>query len=252
MTQAQFHEGPNGALAYLRQPGRGPGLFWLGGFSSDMSGTKADFLGDWAAREGRAFLRFDYSGHGLSAGRFEDGTIGGWLADALSIFDAQAEGPQILVGSSMGGWIAALLALRRKARIAGLVLIAPAPDFTEALVLSGLSPADRTRLFAEGRLELASPYGGKTVFTGRLIEEGRGHLLLGGPIDILCPVRILQGMKDEEVPYPHALRFAALLASRDVEVTLVKEGGHRLSEPADLDRLVRTVATLCAAIGLQK
>lgn len=244
-----FLEGPNGRLAYRRLAGAGPGVMWLGGFASDMTGTKANHLADWAARSGRAFVRFDYSGHGLSAGRFRDGAIGAWLDDALGVLDTLTEGPQILVGSSMGGWIASLMTLRRKDRVAGLVLIAPAPDFTEELIWKGLSKADRKRLTRDGRIEEPSPYGGTTIVTLRLVEDGRDHLLMGGPVDIGCPVRILQGMKDADVPYAHALRFADLLASRDVELTLVKDGDHRLSNEPDLRRLEETVERLARLVS---
>jgi len=242
--KTMFVEGPNGRLAARRIKGRGPGIFWLGGFASDMTGTKAEFLARWAEAERRAFLRFDYSGHGGSEGRFEDGTIGAWTEDALAVFDACAEGPQILVGSSMGGWIAALLALRRPERVSAAVFIAPAPDFTEELIWKSLSDGDRERLLRDGRIEAPSPYGGTTLITRRLVEEGRRHLLLGAPISIYCPVRILQGMADMDVPFMHAIRFAGLLASPDVAATLIKAGDHRLSGPADLERLRRTVESL--------
>lgn len=241
-----FIDGPNGRLAFRRQRGEGPGAFWLGGFASDMTGTKANFLADWAARAGRAFVRFDYSGHGASAGRFADGTISAWLDDALAVFDALTDGPQVLVGSSMGGWMASLLALRRAERIAGLALVAPAPDFTEELIWKELPDAERAQLMREGRIEEPSPYGGTSVITRRLIEDGRKHLVLGAPIAIERPVRILHGMKDVDVPYAHALRFADRLASRDVILTLIKEGDHRLSSEPDLARLASAVEGLAA------
>lgn len=241
---AIFVDGPNGRLAARTTKGRGPGVFWLGGYGSDMTGTKAAFLAEWTQREGRAFVRFDYSGHGISAGRFADGTVGAWLEDALAVFDALTEGPQIVVGSSMGGWIAALLALRRPERLAGAAFIAPAPDFTEELIWKSLSSADRKRLLRDGRIEEPSPYGGTSVITRRLVEEGRGHLLLGAPIDIIVPVRILHGMRDEDVPWAHGLRFAERLVSNDVELHLIKSGDHRLSAPADLERLRKTVESL--------
>ena len=249
--QPSFLEGPNGRLAYRRVAGATPGLFWLGGYASDMAGTKATFLADRAAQQGRAFLRFDYSGHGDSDNRFEDGTIGLWLEDALAAFDRLTEGPQIVIGSSMGGWIASLLALRRAGRVAGMVLIAPAADFTEELILKTLPEDLRTRLFAEGRIAEPSPYGGVTVVTRRLVEEGRRHLVMGGEIAIHCPVRILQGMRDEDVPYAHALAFADRLASRDVALTLIKEGDHRLSGPVDLERLAAAVGDVVAAAAMR-
>ena len=255
MTAAHKNfEGPNGRLAYRRRPAIGdgpdcgsgkPGLIWLGGFRSDMLGTKAEFLDQWAAENGRAFLRFDYSGHGESAGVFEEGSIGEWAADALAVFDALSHGPQILVGSSMGGWIATLLALKRPERIAAIVFIAPAPDFTEKLMWPAFSEAQRETIMREGRLEQPSDYSDEPeIITRKLIEDGREHLVMHGTIAINCPVRILQGMKDDAVPFRHALTFAGMLESRDVELTLTKDGDHRLSEPADLDRLGRTIAGL--------
>lgn len=244
VSHRQFVNGPTGQIACARQDGRGPGVVFFGGFASDMTGTKACFLADWAAHANRAFLRFDYSGHGASEGRFEDGSISRWTADALAAFDALTEGPQILVGSSMGGWIASLLALRRSERIAACVFIAPAPDFTEELMWRSMDEDARDRLMREGRIEEPSPYGGTTVITKMLIEDGRRNLILEGPIAIRCPVRILQGMKDEDVPYAHALRFAAQIVSTDLEATLIKNGDHRLSSPAELERLKRTVEGL--------
>lgn len=247
--EAGFVPREHGRLAYRRIRGRGPGLFWLGGFASDMTGTKAAFLADRARREGRSFLRFDYSGHGASDGAFEDGGISRWAEDALAVFDAVAQGPQILVGSSMGGWIASLLALKRPDRVAAIVFIAPAPDFTEALIWETMDGATRERLMREGRIVEPSPDGGVGFITRRLIEDGRRNLILGAPIAIACPVRILHGMKDEEVPFAHALRFAGRIASPDVELTLIKNGDHRLSGPADLDRLWRTILALPTLTG---
>lgn len=238
----EFIDGPNGRLAFRRQPGAGPGFVWLGGFKSDMKGTKAAFVADWADRNGCAFLRFDYSGHGESGGTFEDGCISDWLADALAVFDALTEGPQILIGSSMGGWIAALLALRRPQRVGGIQFIAPAPDFTEELMWRQMDETARRRLMRDGRIEEASEYADEpTIITRRLIEDGRRHLLLGGPIAISCPVRILQGMADPDIPWRHTVRFAEMIDSGGVKLTLVKAGDHRLSEAADLDRLAASL-----------
>lgn len=245
ISPPDFIDGPNGRLAFRRQPGAGPGLVWLGGFKSDMKGTKAAFLADWARSKGRAFLRFDYSGHGESGGAFEDGCISDWLADALAAFDALTEGPQILVGSSMGGWIAALLALRRPLRVGGILFIAPAPDFTEELMWRRMDDAARERLMRDGRFEEPSEYTAEpTIITRRLIEDGRRHLILGAPIAIRCPVRILQGMADPEAPWRHAVRFAEMIDGGDVELTLVKAGDHRLSQPADLGRLAASLERL--------
>ncbi len=235
---AQFMNGPHGALAYRRRAGAGPGIVWLGGFRSDMLGAKAEYLDQWAAARGRAFLRFDYSGHGESSGAFEDGAIGDWAADALAVFDQLTEGPQILVGSSMGGWIASLVARARPERIAALIFIAPAPDFTEKLMWPSFTEAQREAILSEGRLEQPSDYSDEPeIITARLIEDGRAHLVMTGRLPIRRPVRILQGMKDDAVPYRHALEFAQLIDSDDIEITLTPDGDHRLSAPADLERL---------------
>ncbi|MEQ8179322.1 MAG: alpha/beta fold hydrolase [Amphiplicatus sp.] len=244
-----FIDGPKGRLAYERIEGAGPGALWLGGYRSDMTGTKASRLADWALKQGRAYLRFDYSGHGQSGGAFEDCCISDWFADACVAFDRLTEGPQILVGSSMGGWIACLLALARPQRVAGIVFIAPAPDFTEELMWKGMSAADRATLLREGRLELPSDYSPEPdVITRQLIEDGRDNLVLPRAGDITCPVRILQGMKDEDVPWRHAMRLAEALGSADLRVTLTGDGDHRLSSPADLERLTAAMEEIDAAI----
>lgn len=234
----EFLDGPHGRIAYRRRDGTGPGLIWLGGFRSDMLGTKASFLDDWAKEQGRAFLRFDYSGHGESDGAFEDGCIGEWTGDAIAAFDALATGPQILVGSSMGAWVATLLAKQRREKIVGIVCIAPAPDFTELLMWPSLDDDQRNTIIQTGRLEQPSDYADEPeIITKKLFEDGRHQLVMTDPIPIECPVRILQGMKDDAVPYQHALKYAELLASQDVQIQLTKNGDHRLSESADLERL---------------
>lgn len=232
-----------------------PGYVWLGGFASDMQGAKASFLDARAAASGRAMLRFDYSGHGESAfdlpgGRFEDGSIGDWLEQSLALFLTSTHGPQLLIGSSMGSWIALLLAQRLQAigeakRLLGLVLIAPAVDFTEELILPTLSEAERREL-DEGSGEIIRPAGrdGRPPLTRRLLEEGRRHLLLGGQMRTHAPVRILQGVRDEAVPWRHAFRVAEKLAADPVVVTLVAEGDHRLSRPDDLEQLAQTLERL--------
>ena len=229
-------------LAWRRLPGRGVGVVFLGGFNSDMTGTKAEFLAAWSEARGTPFLRFDYSGHGESQGRFEDGTIGRWAADAACVVDALAPGPRVLVGSSMGGWIALLLALKRMPH--ALVGIAPAPDFTEELMWAQFTPEIRAAIEREGVWHRPSDYGAPYPITRALIEEGRDHLLLCGPIAIEAPVRILQGMDDPDVPWRHALRIAEAITGGDVRVTLVKDGDHRLSRPADLALLGETLAPL--------
>ncbi len=234
----EFLDGPHGRIAYRRRDGTGPGLIWLGGFRSDMLGTKASFLDDWAKEQGRAFLRFDYSGHGESDGAFEDGCIGEWTGDAIAAFDALATGPQILVGSSMGAWVATLLAKQRREKIVGIVCIAPAPDFTELLMWPSFDDDQRNTILQTGRLEQPSDFADEPeIITKKLFEDGRHQLVMTDPIPIECPVRILQGMKDDAVPYQHALKYAELLASQDVQIQLTKNGDHRLSEPADLERL---------------
>jgi pimeloyl-ACP methyl ester carboxylesterase len=236
-------------IAVRAQTGAAPGLFWLGGYKSDMKGTKAVALADWAAQAGRACVRFDYSGHGESEGAFTDGTIGRWLADSLAVFDACCAGPQILIGSSMGGWLALLLtcALKRRgqdgaASIAGMVLIAPAVDFTEELMWKRFSPEIKRELEETGVWARPSQYSAEPyVVTRQLIEEGRKHLLLGGLIETGCPVRILQGVEDPDVPWQHAVELTSRLASDDVVLTLVKDGDHRLSRPEDIERMIAAV-----------
>jgi len=240
---------PDGAtLAYhataAADPGR-PGVMFCGGFKSDMGGTKATALEAYAQGQGLAFVRFDYLGHGASSGAFTDGTIGRWAEDAIAILDEATEGPQVLVGSSMGGWIMLLAALARPERIAGLVGIAPAPDFTEDLLWGEFDAEVRATLERDGVYRQPSAYDESPYpITLRLIEEGRRHLLLRGPIPLACPVRVHQGMQDDSVPWRTALRLAERLEATDVEVTLVKDGDHRLSEPHDLARLFDTLGRL--------
>jgi pimeloyl-ACP methyl ester carboxylesterase len=238
------------AIAVRALPGASPGLFWLGGYKSDMKGTKAQGLADWAAQRRRACVRFDYSGHGESEGAFTDGTIGRWLAESLAVFDACCRGPQVLIGSSMGGWLALLLvrALRSRrepgaADVAGLVLIAPAIDFTEELMWKRFTPEIKRELETKGVWERPSQYSPEPyLVTRQLIEDGRNHLLLGGMIETGCPVRILQGVMDPDVPWQHAKALIARFACDDVVLTLVKDGDHRLSRPEDIERLIAAVA----------
>ena len=210
-----------------------------------MSGTKATFLDEFCAARALGYVRFDYSGHGESSGRFEEGTIGTWVEDAVAIIDRATEGPLILVGSSMGGWIMLLAALARPKRIAGLVGLAPAPDFTEALIWNAMTDDERDRLLQTGRLEMPSDYSEEpTIITRTLIEEGRRHLLLSAPIGIRCPVRLLHGMADPDVPYRMSLELADRIVSNDVHATLIKNGDHRLSRADDLALLGRTIEEL--------
>lgn len=244
-SEPAFLDGPHGRIAYRARKGAAPGVLWLGGFRSDMLGTKAEYLDGWSAQNGRAFLRFDYTGHGESGGAFEDGSIGDWSEDALAVLDGLTAGPQILVGSSMGGWIATLLALKRPERVAAMVFIAPAPDFTERLMRPSFTEEQRRTLEETGRLEQPSDYSDEPeIITRKLIDDGRDHLVLSGDIAIRTPVRILQGMRDEAVPYAHALEFAQRLESGDVEIVLTPGGDHRLSTPADLARLGAILSAL--------
>ncbi len=231
-------------LAYARAAGRAPTLVFLPGFASDMEGEKARRVAQICAARGQAVLRFDYSGHGASGGRFEDGTIGGWRDDALAVIDALTDGPLVLVGSSMGGWLALLVALARAPRLAGLIGIAAAPDFTEILMWSAMPFTVRETLMREGRIMAPSPYGAPTPITRALIEDGRRHLLLERPIPLTCPVRLLHGQADADVPWEVSLRLAEQITGGDVVVTLVKDGDHRLSRPSDLALLGATVAGL--------
>jgi pimeloyl-ACP methyl ester carboxylesterase len=251
MTPATFLEvgSDQRRIAVRKRPGAGPGLVWLGGFKSDMGGTKAVALDQWAEMRGRACLRFDYSGHGESGGRFADGTITRWLAESLAVFTACCEGPQVLVGSSMGGWIALLLAreLRRapssNATVAGMVLIAPAVDFTEALMWKRFPDEIKREIETTGEWSRPSQYSNEPyLITKGLIEDGRNHLMLGGLIETGCPVRILQGVQDPDVPWSHAVELVSRLSQDDVVLSLIKDGDHRLSRPEDIDRLLTAVA----------
>ena len=233
-------------LVYERVEGQGPGVVFLGGFNSDMQGTKALHLDAWARAAGRAFLRFDYSGHGESGGRFEDGCIGDWLEDARAVIEAATEGPQVLVGSSMGGWIALLLARERPERVAGLVGIAAAPDFTEAGFWAGFTEAEREALMREGVVLRPSDYGAPYPITRRLIEDGRRHLLLETPLTLPMPVRLLQGTADAEVPVEWALRLLDHADGPDLRLTLVKGADHRFSDPGCLALIEAAVADVTA------
>ena len=209
-----------------------------------MTGTKATWLEDWAAARGRAFLRFDYTGHGASSGRFEDGTIGAWARDAGDALGALTEGPQILVGSSMGGWIALLLARRAPERIAGILGIAAAPDFTEDMILPGLDEDSRRILAREGIVAMPSDYGDPLAITARLIEEGRENLVLRDPLRLACPLRLVQGTADEDVPVAVATRLLEHVTCADARLTLVKGADHRFSGPAELALIGETLEAL--------
>jgi pimeloyl-ACP methyl ester carboxylesterase len=243
-------DGARRRIAVRTRAGDGPGLLWLGGFNSDMQGIKALALDAWAVEHGRACVRFDYSGHGESGGAFIDGTIGRWLEESVAVFERFCAGPQVVIGSSMGGWMALLLAreiARRpasRASLAGLVLIAPAPDFTEELMWKGFSSEQREEIETKGMWLRPSQYGEPYPITRTLIEEGRNHLLLGSAIEVGCPVRILQGAQDPDVPWRHAFALAHRLPSDDVVLTMIQDGDHRLSRPQDIARILAAVAEI--------
>jgi pimeloyl-ACP methyl ester carboxylesterase len=244
------NDGAARRIAVRARDGSPPGLFWLGGFNSDMTGTKALALDAWAAEQQRACVRFDYSGHGESGGAFIDGTIGRWLEESVAVFERFCAGPQVVIGSSMGGWMALLLARemakRRASRasLAGLVLIAPAPDFTELLMWNGFSPEVQKEIESNGVWLRPSQYGEPYPITRALIAEGRNHLLLGSAIDVGCPVRILQGAQDPDVPWQHAFALAHRLPVDDVVLTVIQDGDHRLSRPQDIARMLAAVAEI--------
>ena len=237
-------------IAYHFTPGKSPGVVFLTGFMSDMDGAKALALQAWAGARGRAFLRFDYTGHGASSGEFADGTIGRWADDAVWVLDRVAEGPQVLVGSSMGGWIMLLAAMARPDRVAGLLGIAAAPDFTEDLMAKMLTPKARRALARDGLVMVPNDYSEAPYpISMTLIEEARDHMLLGSEIPIDCPVRLIHGVEDTDVPWETSQRLSVSLKSDDVEVILVKDGDHRLSEDRDLARLTSVLVTLIERIG---
>jgi pimeloyl-ACP methyl ester carboxylesterase len=234
-------------VAVRMRAGKSPGIFWLGGFKSDMKGTKAQALDRWAEGEGRGCVRFDYSGHGESGGDFTDGTIGRWLEEGLAVYAHYAKGAQVVIGSSMGGWLALLLARALAAQkgaapIAGMVLIAPAVDFTEELMWKQFSSVIRREIEQKGQWMRPSEYGEEPYpITRRLIEDGRKHLLLDGLIETGCPVHILQGVQDPDVPWQHAVELVSRFSRDDVVLTLIKDGDHRLSRPEDIERLIAAV-----------
>ena len=237
-------------IAYHGRAGKSPGIVFLGGFMSDMTGTKARRLDAFCAARGHAYLRFDYFGHGASSGDFAQATVGRWREDALAVIDRLTQGPLLLVGSSIGGWLMLLAALARPERVAALVGIAAAPDATEALMWANFPQDLREKILREGAARLPSEYSDQGyLITLKLIEDGRRHLLMGAPIAITCPVRLLHGMRDPDVPWQTSLALAERVHSRDVAMTLVKEGDHRLSGEGDLALLERTIAALIEEIS---
>lgn len=254
-SQPEFIDVAGAAIAVRRREGRAPGLVWLGGYRSDMLGTKAQALDEWAERTGHACLRHDYSGHGESGGRFEDGTISLWLEQSLAVFRRFTSGPQILVGSSMGAWIALrVIQELRKAgegdRVAGLILLAPAPDFTMELMEPQLTPAQRRELEEKGYFSEPSDYSDEpNIYTKALLEDGRRNRVLEGIVETGCPVHILQGMEDPDVPYTHAEKLLRHLPVCDVTLSLIRDGDHRLSRPQDIDLILRSVEGMVALAG---
>ena len=248
-SEPHYRTGGDGArIAYRRVSGRSPTVVFLGGFSSDMSGTKATHLDTWCRERGQAYLRFDYRGHGASSGRFVDGTIGAWCEDALTVIEDCSEGPLILVGSSMGAWIMLLVAGTLPDRVHALVGVAAAPDFTEELIWRRLEVESRDELIRAGVVHVPSEYASEGCPVSlTLIEEGRAHLLLDTSIALECPVRLLHGIDDSDVPWEMSRRLLAALNSSNVTLELVKGGDHRLSTPADLARLSRTLDGLLGA-----
>lgn len=243
-AMGRLDRGDGVRLAWAQLPGRGPTVVFLPGFRSDMQGSKAVAVRDFCASRGQACLRLDYSGHGASDGVFTAGTISRWAADARAVISARTDGPLILIGSSMGGWIALLLARQLGDRIAGFIGIAAAPDFTETLMWDCMAPGEQQALMTEGQILVPSAYGDPTPITRALIDDGRDQLVLTGPIALTAPVRLLQGQEDPDVPWETALKLAATVTGADVEVVLIKDGDHRLSRPADLALLLRTLGAL--------
>jgi pimeloyl-ACP methyl ester carboxylesterase len=251
MTTSYF-TGPGGHRLAFRRSNASTGdltYVWMCGFKSDISGTKVLRLEQWANQAGHGFLAFDYSGHGQSEGAFEDGTVSQWRADALAAIDAQTDGPLVLVGSSMGGWMALLCALARPERVKGLVLIAPAPDFTEKLMWPEFSPEAQAEIMETGQTLRPSDYDEPYIITRALIEDGRQWQILDKPIAFDGPVRILQGMEDKDVPWTHAARLVDAMTATDLTITLIKDGDHRLSREQDIARLLDTCSEIARTIA---
>ena len=250
MTAPSFLNTPQGRrIAYRQTDGGGPGIVFLSGFKSDMLGTKAVALEDWAKAQGRAYVRFDYSGHGESVGEFTDGCIGDWAQDAAAVITQVTEGPQILVGSSMGGWISLLMAKHIPERIAGLLTIAAAPDFTQDSMWAGFDDAQKAELDSKGQVALPSDYGEPYIITKRLIEDGRSHLVLRDPLPLPFPTRMVIGTADEAVDLSVAYRLLDHVEGPDIRLTLVKDADHRFSEPDNIVLIEEMVTQISATIA---
>jgi pimeloyl-ACP methyl ester carboxylesterase len=251
MTPSQYFTSQHGTkIAYNRLAGKGPGVVFMGGFMSDKEGGKALALEALCRAEGRAFIRFDYQGHGMSSGAFKDGTIGLWAKDAVAVIDALTEGPQILVGSSMGGWISLLAARARPARVKALVGIAAAPDFTVRMWNSEFSDATRAEVIENGFMQRPCDYGGDPyIITRALVEDGWRNRVIAGPLHLDIPVRLIQGTEDPDVPWQTAQKIANAITGDDVEIILVPGGDHRLSRDIDLKRLCRVVGELAKELS---
>jgi len=235
-------------IAYKQSDGMGPTVIWCGGLKSDMEGGKATHLHDWAIEEGRSYIRFDYFGHGVSSGAFRDGTISRWAADVVRVIDELSKGDVVLIGSSMGGWSSLLAAMKRPERVKGLLLIAPAPDFTQKLTWAEWTDEQRKALERDGIVYVPSDYDEPYEYSRELMEDGKRNQILDAPIKFDGPVRILQGAADPVVPWEYSRQILEVITSEDVDYTLVKNGDHSLSSPSDLDRLVRTAKELCRLI----
>ncbi|MFY9288641.1 MAG: alpha/beta hydrolase [Alphaproteobacteria bacterium] len=240
----EFLSLPDRQLAYQRLSGHEnkPGIVFCGGFASDMTGTKASYLADKCSKAGLNFLRFDYRGHGQSSGDFKEATLGDWFEDTCAVIERLTKGPQIVVGSSMGGWLGLLLAIQKPECLKAFIGIAAAPDFTEDLMWLKMTKEQQSRLERDGFIyDETAPEGEQAVITLKLVKEARQHLLLRKVISVQCPVRLLQGLNDREVPWQHAIRITENCATDDVRTIFIKEGDHRLSRPQDLDLLWRTI-----------
>lgn len=235
-------------LAYHLVEGKAPTVVFLGGFRSDMTGNKARAIDAWCRQRGQSFLRFDYQGHGASSGEFEQCTVGVWFNDALEVVDNLTTGPLVLVGSSMGGWIMSLVARARAQRIAGLVGVAVAPNFTSEIMWPAMTLESRNKIERDGVLLVPSQYDDEPYpITKKMIDDGANHDVLGSPVSVSCPVRLIHGLVDPDVPWEMSMKLANAISGNDVVVTLIKDGDHRLSKPHELDRMLDAIDELIVA-----